>query len=652
MINKKLINTLAAALAAAFTLSSCGGESTSQGSTVLTSQTTQTPVTTGETAAQTEESVTRNKNTVVFSHEGGFYSEEFKLTLEGAGAIYYTTDGSDPAASQTRKEYTEAITISDPVDGKNVLSAIEPSLFDAAHENVNQSGDGFDNYLSPPSDSDVDKITVIRAAAKSLDGTYSLTGTATYIVGEMTDHISGISEAVSAAENDLAVVSITMDYDDLFDYETGIYVKGKLYDEALPLLFKTEENIDGEKSRRVNANYSQKGREWERTAHVELFEANGTAARLVLSQDSGIRIQGNYSRSDLQKGFRLIARNDYGDNNFRYAVFGGEHTNAAGETMDKFKNLVLRAGGNTAFTSKFNDTYWQALAGGLAVDTQASRPCVVYLNGEYWGVYVLQEDYSDDYFEETYGVDKNNVIVYKGDAESLSLGYKLDEGTLPEGEHESFYYQELLNFFASHADIKDDAARDEFLRLVDKDSLMDYYSVQLFINNKWDWPGKNWSMWKTSVVDETNPYADGKWRFMLYDLDFGGVMGKSEARANTIKDSNYQRLGLLDMNTDNPSVLCFAYMMTNDGLRAEFSQRLLDLPQTAMEKEKALALLDKFRDSYSPLFKQFFARFPGTGTADEAIYGGYATYKTISDFLSERENNIQSMLDWAEKQLS
>lgn len=45
--------------------------------------------------------------------------------------------------------------------------------------------------------------------------------------------------------------------------------------------------------------------------------------------------------------------------------------------------------------------------------TQCSKPCMLYLNGEYWGLYNLTEKYSDKYIEEKFGVDNNNVIVYK-----------------------------------------------------------------------------------------------------------------------------------------------------------------------------------------------------------------------------------------------
>lgn len=46
-----------------------------------------------------------------FSHEGGFYTQPVTLTIEGAGTIYYTTDGTKP--DKGSKVYTEPIKISD-----------------------------------------------------------------------------------------------------------------------------------------------------------------------------------------------------------------------------------------------------------------------------------------------------------------------------------------------------------------------------------------------------------------------------------------------------------------------------------------------------------------------------------------------------------
>ncbi len=482
---------------------------------------------------------------------------------------------------------------------------------------------------------------------KYADGTYSRETSGVYFIGTMEEHIKGISESCEAAGKSLAVIELSVDYDALFDSAYGIYVKGDKFDEALKKYIASKKSMDGETARSLDANYKQKGREWERFARVTFLECDKDGAEEIFSQNCGIRIQGNYSRSDLQKSFRLYARNDYGDNKFRYEVFGDDYLNDNKEVMDSYKNFILRAGGNCAFTAKFNDTYWQSLLRDTACDTKHSRPCVLYLNGEYWGLYVLEEDFSDNYFEDVHGAAKEDVVLYKGDAEALALGYKLDEGELPEGEtDESYYFNELLDFFKSHSGLESEADYEAFTELVDPDSVIDYFAAECWINNKWDWPGKNWSMWKTVTDSGTEGYSDGRWRFAFYDVEFGGVSGSSDAYANTVKDDNYKTYGLLDLSTNNPAVLCFAYMMTNEGARERFNERLLGLASNEFEQNRALERLDEFEKIYGPLYDGFFERYPGTGDKNNALYGGYASSKCIRDFLNSREDNIQKMVDY------
>ena len=582
---------------------------------------------------------------VVFSRQGGIYNEEFELELTSKGDIYYTTDGSDPSKSDTSIKYDGEIKVADRSGDANIVSAVSPTLFCTNFSDYSKD-DGLICRIDAPSDDAVDKCTVIRAAAKDSAGNWSAVTTQTYFIGSTTDHIDGIEASCKASGSALAVISITMDYDDLFDSEKGIYVKGDVFDNALKKFIGNKNWIKADDTRKLDANYSQRGREWEREAHIDFFEMNENGADQVLNQDCGIRIQGNYSRSDLQKGFRLYARKDYGDNKFRYDIWGDELKDKDGNTIDKFKTFVLRAGGNCAFTSKYNDTYWQTLAAGVDCSTKASRPCVVYLNGEYWGLYVLEEDYSDDYFESHYGVNKDDVIVYKGDAETYSIGYKLDEGTLPDGEKADYYFKELKDFFKTHKSLKDDADYEEFAQIVDVDSVMDYFGVEVWINNKWDWPGKNWSMWKTNTTDKSNEYADGRWRFCLYDIEFGGVSGAGDAYTNTVKEDNYKPSGLLDFDTKNPAVLCFAYLMTNDKFRAAYCENLAGFSDTIFEKNKALDTLDEFEAVYGPLFDQFYDRYPGSGSKEEAINGNYASSQCIRDFINLRADNISKITDW------
>ena len=340
--------------------------------------------------------------------------------------------------------------------------------------------------------------------------------------------------------------------------------------------------------------------------------------------------------------------------NFSYPFFGDKDVDDRGEVISSFRKLILRNGGNCAFTTKFNDTYWQKQLADLKVETQASRPCVVYLNGEYWGLYILQEDYQAKYFEKTHGVAKENVVTYKGDAEALSLGYKLDEGKLPEGEdNESYYLQDVLDFFASHDNLRNEQDYEAFAKLVDPESVRDYFAANVWLNNKWDWPGKNWTIWKTTKVDPDNPYADGRWRLCFYDLDFGGVSGVEDIGTNTMAEDNYKKYGLLDKKTANPLVKMFVYLMSNDSFRRDFEDKLLSLSENELEKEHALAECKKIREIYEPLYPQFFTRYFGTEQAEykteDAIGGGYASYQCLVDFLGGRADTIPGIVNWIEK---
>lgn len=606
-------------------------------------------------AEEEEEEEEEEPLAVSMSKESGIYSAEFTLALEseGATAIYYTLDGSNPATSDTRMFYEDGITITDRAEDENVVSAVDPILFDSANVSWDADQKKYVSKKKAPDKERVDKGTVVKAVAVDAEGKAGTVETNTYFVGTVADHIQGAKESANAAGIPLSVVSISMDYDDLFDYETGIYIKGKIYDDALNAYLENRNNPGD--ARNFPANYSQKGREWEREAHIDYFETDGTELECKLQQDCGIRIQGNYSRSDLMKGLRLYARAEYGKKNFKYPFFENAKDDN-GETIEKYKKLVLRNGGNYAFSgTKYNDTYWQSMLTELDCETQASRACVVYIDGEYWGLYILQQDYDDNYFEVTHGVDKDNVIVYKAsDADvDKEYGYKLDEGDLPEGvEDVNYYYSDLLAFFKEHKDLSSEEDYQEFCKLVDPQSVMDYFAVNVWINNKWDWPGKNWSMWRTTVKEDGNEYADGRFRFCFYDLDFGGCGGSGEVYDNTIRDDNYYtelddgvKKGLLGPNLKepmNPAVQCFILLMSNEGFRESYIEELTGLQDTVFARDIAVAKLDQFRDVYNPLFEQFYKRYSWSND----YTGGYAGYQSLKDFVTNRSKGIPNNVNF------
>ncbi len=104
------------------------------------------------------------------------------------------------------------------------------------------------------------------------------------------------------------------------------------------------------------------------------------------------------------------------------------------------------------------------------------------------------------------------------------------------------------------------------------------------------------------------------------------------------------------MDTDNPIVLCYAYLMTNKGFRNSFKQRITEFDQGIFEKNAAIKACEKFRDTYQPLYMQYFTRFFGTNKAShytkEAVTGGYGSYKCITEFIEARSGYLPDMLIW------
>ena len=337
-------------------------------------------------------------SSVTFSHQSGVYAEEFSLTVSANDGeeILYTLDGSDPSTSDTAKVYYDPVAIGDRSKDKNMVSAVDPLLISANFNDANSKRDNFICTVEAPDDSDVDKCTVIRAVTKKADGSFGEESSATYFIGTAKEHIKGLAESCEASGTSLAVISLAVNYDDFFGNENGIYVKGDIFEKALQEYLAAGKTITdrdaSDTCRGLDANYKQKGRSWERSTHIDYFESNGNQTKCKLQQDCGIRIQGNYSRSDYQKSFRLYARDEYGKKNFKYD-FWDNALDDQGKVINKYKKIVLRNGGNCAFTTKFSDAYWQSLLQDIDCDNQSARPCVVYLNGEYWGVYILQDDF-------------------------------------------------------------------------------------------------------------------------------------------------------------------------------------------------------------------------------------------------------------------
>ncbi len=488
----------------------------------------------------------------VFSAEGGFYDTAFDLSLTdpNGNEIWYTTDGSDPTTSDTAKLYSGEINIYNNTSDPNVWSAI--------------TGTSLLGTFLPPSK--VDKGIVIRAVCRTSDGRYSAVAANSYFVGKTASYYS-----------DFKVVSLATDGDYLFDQDTGIYMIGSGYYEWK----NSSDYVKYDNADVLNpTNYNMDGREYEIPMSVQVFE-NG---KLEYTSDVGARIAGNWTRSYPQKSIRLYARSDYGDSKMRYAFFD-ELTDINGNTIKEFDKVTLSNGGGDCPYLHFRDALIQEIAedGGLSIDYMASEPCIVFLDGEFWGFYLMREKVDGDYIEAHYGIDKDDTVVIKN-------------GGIEEGTSEDITEFDDFCNWAEAADLTDEANYQKVCDTIDIESFMDYVAVETYICNS-DWAPtylNNFILWKSRTVNDSIPYSDGKWRFVLYDTDNSAGLYRS-----TESSYSYDMLSNLYDTARYCNYLAVFYnLMNNQDFRDRFYENYTDVIDNCFETSKVTAKIDQYVSDY------------------------------------------------------
>ncbi len=409
------------------------------------------------------------------------------------------------------------------------------------------------------------KATIIRAVAVGATGKKSDVITKVYFV----------DKDLQSTYEGASVISIVTDPDNLLSKTIGIYRYG---------------------------NWENSGDEWERPAEVTYIDEDGS---IPFETTMGLRIHGGYTRRWGQKSLRLYFREELGMKNLKGYQLIPDAVNADGTATTKYKRFILRNGGNEYAYSKMQDVFIQSMVSDRDFATQSARPCVVFLNGEYWGIYNLTERYSDNYLEEEYGVDKDNVIVIKNG--------ELDEGT----ESDYTYYEELKNM--ANLDMSQSENYEAFKELVDIQSFMDYYATEIYIGNV-DWPNNNTQLWRTRTVEDDG-YGDTKWRYMLYDTENSMDLWGNDSGGETDRIAEA-------ISKDS----LFAALCENEEFCQEFADTLMDICRNNFDVDKASAKLDEMATIYRPLIKQYKARF-GNGDVDSRVNG-------MKSFIKGREDQL------------
>jgi CotH kinase protein/Lamin Tail Domain/Chitobiase/beta-hexosaminidase C-terminal domain/Secretion system C-terminal sorting domain/Right handed beta helix region len=261
----------------------------------------------------------------------------------------------------------------------------------------------------------------------------------------------------------LPVISVMADNEGLWDDELGIYQN----------------------------NYKQR----EIPVRLEYF----VDQQRVLAANLGARIGGMNIWRFAQKPLTLYARNKYGTEFLEGAIFPNRE-------FSIFSKLVLRNGGDDFPSTLLRDATAEAIVSGkMNNGIMAYQPCVVFLNGDYWGIHNIREKFDRNYFIENFGANYEYV-------DHLSYGYTYSYLRALQAETGNAKpYTDLLNFVETNT-LSDDSNYDFVYNQVDIDSYIDYVIIESYVGNTSWHHNREW--WRDRS-------GDNKWKWLIPDLDRG-----------------------------------------------------------------------------------------------------------------------------------
>ena len=139
--------------------------------------------------------------------------------------------------------------------------------------------------------------------------------------------------------------------------------------------------------------------EWRRPVNAEYFD--GASGSAWFNQVGEVEVGGSATRGYAQKSLKLFANKRFGTKRFNGVLWEEK------PDVKKVKSFSLRNGGNFSPNSRINDALVQRIAGtGMSnLDYQAYSGVIVYINGEYKGIYGLRERANDNYVEANFGIE-------------------------------------------------------------------------------------------------------------------------------------------------------------------------------------------------------------------------------------------------------
>lgn len=304
---------------------------------------------------------------------------------------------------------------------------------------------------------------------------------------------------------------------------------------------------------------------------------------------------------------------------------------------DEYQEIIFRAAGDDNFPADYRpanqgsahmrDAYIHMLAknGGMALDVRLSVKTIVYINGQYWGVYDIRDNPDDhDNTKYYYGQDKFNLQFI----ETWGNTWAEYGGT------QSITDWNTLRSYIINNPMTNQANFDYVASQLDITSLVDYIVVNSFTVCT-DWLNYNTGWWRG--MDTTGTHR--KWGYILWDND-----------ATFDHYINYTGVPSTQYNAPpcNPQTMTASYsdpqqhltvlnrLLTNTNFRTWFINHQIDLWNTVFSCNNMLTQFDSIVAVLTPEMQAHCTRWSGHMNIWQT------NVQTLRTFISNRCNFLST----------
>lgn len=416
------------------------------------------------------------------------------------------------------------------IEPEGLLLMDKPAIkYNMNGDDLFNSGDWYDRAIKLEVPEEGYRLYTITAFACRTGNDCTEQKTATYVLGKKLENDATID-----------IININSSQKNLYDYDTGIMVGGRTYD-----LNSTLGSIPF-----IMGNYNNRGKNWRREARITRFGING---EIVWDEEGLIEISGGTSASYDVKSMKIIMR----------------HEKDCENCLETFR---LRSGSQDQFSGNIRSSVVSRLVEESGFDCGVdTKRVVVFLNGEYYGIFDMQQNTSEYNMGKKYSiVDQKRIKKLKGPEDSV-----FDNFGLPKTIWDNLDSKEGIN---------------ELEELVDMDDYLKYFAVQILINNT-DWPMNNFEAWRYEGNDKTgNKYEDGRLRFLIYDTD---LIYYTNGNINWFEGAIGDILSFLLENKYRGSGSSFNKVMDSEYYRQRFISLIRELLNGPFKTENVLRIIDE-----------------------------------------------------------